>query len=78
MLGTVPRSTRQTILFPKINWRVNGRNQVVLQYNSMRRTAEHGVLGGATETARPHALLANCCSNALAVPGVCDSTSRLY
>ncbi len=50
MLGTVPRSTRQTILFPKIDWRVNSRNQVMAQYNAMRRTAEHGALGGATET----------------------------
>jgi len=50
MLGTVPRSTRQTILFPKIEWRVNPRNQIVAQYNSMRRTAPHGVLGGASET----------------------------
>lgn len=50
MVGTVPRSSRQTILFPKINWRVNSRNQVVLQYNSMRRTGLHSVLGGASET----------------------------
>jgi hypothetical protein len=50
MLGTVPRSERQTILFPKISWRINARNQIVAQYNSMRRTAPHGVLGGATET----------------------------
>ena len=26
MLGTVPRQTRQTILFPKIDWRINPRN----------------------------------------------------
>ena len=50
MLGTVPRTTRQTILFPKINWRVNSRNQVVVQYNRMRRTGLHSVLGGASET----------------------------
>ncbi len=50
MLGAVPRSTRQTILFPKINWRVNNRNQFVLQYNAMRRTAPHGLLSGASET----------------------------
>jgi Carboxypeptidase regulatory-like domain len=50
MLGTVPRSTRQTIVFPKISWRVNARNQIVAQYNSMRRTAPHGALSGATET----------------------------
>ncbi len=50
MLGTVPRSTRQTILFPKIDWRVNARNHVVAQYNRMRRAGLHSVLGGATET----------------------------
>ena len=50
MLGTVPRSTAQTILFPKINWRVNGRNQLVAQYNRMRRAGVHSVPGGATET----------------------------
>lgn len=50
MLGTVPRSTRQTNVFPKLNWRVNQRNTVVLQYNMMRRTAPHGALSGATET----------------------------
>ena len=50
MLGTVPRSTRQTIVFPKIDWRVNQRNQVVVQYNAMRRTAPHGALSGASET----------------------------
>ena len=50
MLGTVPRQTRQTIVFPKISWRVNARNQVVAQYNSMRRTGLHAALGAATET----------------------------
>lgn len=50
MLGTVPRETRETILFPKISWRVNARNEMVAQYNSMRRTGLHAALGGATET----------------------------
>ena len=49
MLGSVPRSSRQTILFPKIDWRINARNSMALQYNSMRRTAPHGVLSGASE-----------------------------
>jgi Carboxypeptidase regulatory-like domain/TonB dependent receptor len=49
MLGTVPRSTRQTILFPKLDWRVNTRNQLTLQFNDMRRNAPHSVLGGASE-----------------------------
>lgn len=50
MLGTVPRTTRQTIIFPKIDWKIDARNQVVVQYNSMRRTGLHAALGGATET----------------------------
>ena len=49
MLGSVPRSTRQTIVFPKIIWRVNDRNQFIFQLNSMRRTAPHGALTGASE-----------------------------
>ena len=49
LLGTVPRSTRQTIVFPKVTWRVNDRNQLSAQYNSMRRTAPHGALSGASE-----------------------------
>lgn len=50
MLGKVARQTQQTILFPKFSWRINARNQVVAQYNSMRRTGLHAALGGATET----------------------------
>lgn len=50
MLGTVQRSTRQTNIFPRLDWRLNARNQIVLQYNSMRRTAPHGALSGASET----------------------------
>lgn len=49
MLGSVPRSTRQTIVFPRIDWRVSDRNQLELQYNTMRRTAPHGALSGASE-----------------------------
>lgn len=50
LLGTVPRSTDQTIVFPKLTWVVNSRNQIVVQYNSMRRTSLRGVLSGASET----------------------------
>ncbi len=50
MLGKVPRAMRQTIVFPRIDLHLNARNQVTLQYNSMRRTAPFGALGGATET----------------------------
>lgn len=50
MLGDVPRSTRQTNVFPKISWRINPGNNLVFQYNSMRRTAPHGAFTGASET----------------------------
>ncbi len=50
MLGAVPRTTRETILFPKLSWRLNARNEFVTQYNTMRRTGLHAALGGATET----------------------------
>jgi hypothetical protein len=50
MLGKVPRATRRTIVFPKLDLHVNARNQITLQYNSMRRTAPYGALSGATET----------------------------
>ncbi|MBB6146895.1 hypothetical protein HNQ77_004876 [Silvibacterium bohemicum] len=50
ILGSVPRTTHQTILFPKIEWRPNNRIHFIAQYNRMRRTATNGVLNGATET----------------------------
>ena len=50
MLGTVPRATRQTMIFPRMDVHLNARNQVTLQYNSMRRTSPFGALSGATET----------------------------
>jgi hypothetical protein len=50
LLGNVPRSVRQIILFPKINWRPNNRNQFVFQYNFMRRTALNGVATQTSDT----------------------------
>ena len=50
LLGDVPRSAHQLILFPKINWRPNNRNQVVFQYNLMRRTAMNGVATQTSDT----------------------------
>lgn len=50
LLGSVPRSTRQTNIFSRIDWRLNEHNQLALQYSSMRRTALHGALSGASET----------------------------
>lgn len=49
ILGSVPRSTRQTNLFPRIDWRIGSRSQLSVEYSSMRRTAPHGALGGASE-----------------------------
>ena len=50
LLGSVPRTTDQLILFPKIEWRINNRIHIIAQYNHMRRTSANGVLYGATET----------------------------
>ena len=50
LLGDVPRSSRQLILFPKVNWRPNNRNQFVVQYNYMRRRALNGVATQASDT----------------------------
>ncbi len=50
MLGAVPRSSRQTNLLERIDWSVNQRNQLVLEFRSMRRTAPYGALAGASET----------------------------
>lgn len=50
MLGSVPRSTWQSNVFQKIDWHLSRRNQLLLQYSFMRRTAPHGALSGATES----------------------------
>jgi hypothetical protein len=50
LLGSVARSARQLILFPKINWQPNNRNSLVFQYNFMRRTALNGVATQASDT----------------------------
>ena len=50
LLGNVPRSARQLILFPKINWRPNNRNAFVFQYNIMRRTGLNSVATQASDT----------------------------
>jgi len=49
-LGDVPRSARQLILFPKIDWRPNSRNHLVVQYNYMRRTALNGAATQTSDT----------------------------
>lgn len=48
ILGGVPRTTRQTNLFPRLDWRVNNRIQIIGQYSHMQRTASNGVVGGTT------------------------------
>jgi hypothetical protein len=50
ILGSVPRTSRQLNLFPKIDWRLNNRIHLTAQYNYMRRNSPNGVLNGATET----------------------------
>ena len=44
LLGSVPRSTNQWILFPKLDWQPNNRMHFSVQYNRMRRTAPNGAL----------------------------------
>ncbi len=43
MLGAVPRTASQYILFPKIDWDLNERNHLIFQYNHMRWTSPAGV-----------------------------------
>ena len=50
LLGSVPRTSHQLILFPKIEWRPNSRVHLIGEFNHMRRTTTNGVLYGATET----------------------------
>ncbi|MBV8114882.1 MAG: carboxypeptidase regulatory-like domain-containing protein [Silvibacterium sp.] len=50
LLGDVPRTSRQLILFPKINWQPNNRNRFVAQYHYMRRTALNGAATQASDT----------------------------
>ncbi|HEY0760622.1 MAG TPA: TonB-dependent receptor [Acidisarcina sp.] len=50
MLGAVPRTGRQLILFPKLDWQMNDRNHLALQYNFMRWTSPNGVQTGASDT----------------------------
>jgi carboxypeptidase family protein/TonB-dependent receptor-like protein len=43
LLGTVPRTGDQTILFPKIDWQVSQRNHVSVEANRMRWTSPAGI-----------------------------------
>lgn len=43
MLGTVPRTGKQVIYFPKIDWQVNQRNHVSVEANQMRWSSPAGI-----------------------------------
>ncbi len=42
--GLVPRTAGQIILFPKLDWQLNDRNHVSVQYNYLRWNSPHGAL----------------------------------
>jgi hypothetical protein len=46
--GLVPRTASQIILFPKLDWQLNDRNHLSVQYNYLRWNSPHGAL---TQTA---------------------------
>jgi hypothetical protein len=50
MLGSVPRTADQYILFPKIDWDLNERNHLIFQYNHMRWNSPAGVQTGTSDT----------------------------
>jgi hypothetical protein len=50
LLGDVPRHASQDIFFPKIDWQVNERNHVIVQYNRMRWNSLNGVQTAASDT----------------------------
>lgn len=47
-LGTVPRNSDQVLNFPRIDWQINDRNRLTVQYNRLRNTAPAGVQTQAT------------------------------
>jgi hypothetical protein len=51
--GLVPRSASQLILFPKLDWQLNDRNHLSLQYNYLRWNSPHGAL---TQTAASYGI----------------------
>jgi hypothetical protein len=50
LLGQVPRSGNQIILFPKLDWQLNDRNHLILQYNRLRWNSPGGVQTSASDT----------------------------
>jgi hypothetical protein len=51
--GIVPRTASQLILFPKLDWQINDRNHLSLQYNFLRWNSPHGAI---TQTATSYGL----------------------
>lgn len=50
LTGTVPRRGDQLILFPKIDWQVNSKNTVTINYNRLRWDSPAGIQTQATNT----------------------------
>jgi len=50
LLGNVPRNGNQVIFFPKIDWQLNERHHLTLQYNRMRWNSLNGVQTAPSDT----------------------------
>jgi len=50
MLGTVPRTGKQTIFFPKIDWQINSRNHASFEVNRLRWVSPAGIQTASTVT----------------------------
>jgi hypothetical protein len=50
MLGTVPRTGKQTIFFPKLDWQINSRNHASFELNRLRWASPAGIQTAATVT----------------------------
>ena len=65
MLGPVPRTANQYILFPKIDWDLNERNHLIFQYNRMRWNSPAGVQTAASSDLRHRQLRQRLCLGGL-------------
>ncbi len=50
LLGPVPRTGDQNILFPKLDWQISGRNHVSFEVNRLNWNSPAGIQTGATTT----------------------------
>ncbi len=50
LLGAVPRTGNQVILFPKLDYQLNDRNHLILQYNRLRWNSPGGIQTSASDT----------------------------